>query len=718
MHRNYPSLILLFVSFLMIAITSKGTHIYGGDISYKQIDSNKYEVTYKLYRDCNGVNAPSNINIVVSSNGCSSAFSVNINRVSVTDITTLCSTAISACVSPSPNLWGFEENVYRGIVTVPSGCNNLQFSYETCCRNGLSANLVNANSQSMFIDAHVDYSNQPVHINNSPVFQSPPYQVGMAAPQQTFDFHAIDPDGDSLDYTLVTPLGAGGNPLAFAPGYTAAQPLLGTSSLDKQTGLFTVNPTIIQSGVVTIRVDEFRNGNKIGSTKRDIVLIFTNASNTMPIISGINNSNNYSISVVEGDTVNFNIYSSDQNKFDTLTMTWDSGIANADFTIDTTLNFPVGTFSWVTDSASVQFGPHLFKVTVRDRRCPINAINTKFFKIYVLATDTIAVWPGDANNDYKADLFDALPIGIAYGQTGLIRNNATTNWTGQVSQDWATSFVSGLNHKYADCNGDGIIDSLDLTAIDLNYGNTHNRLTYINQNAANADLKMEFQRDTIYPGEWVTANILLGDNQNPVNDLYGIAFSIVYDPALIVADSVYLDVSSSWIGQQHNDLLLFSKNISSQSVLHNSLVRTDHSNVTGNGLIAKFKFKIADQLPQPLNILNLAFANQIITDVNENLKQVTTSVDTVVVADRNVGINDLVSQFRIYPNPVDDVIIVESGLIIEEVELLDLNGKVIFTQKSRRTGTRLNTSTIPAGHYFLSIVTEKGKLTRSIIISH
>jgi type IX secretion system substrate protein len=716
MHRSYFPIIILVFTFLFVSEPANATHLMGAEITYTQIDSSKFEVTLRLYRDCNGVQAPVSIAISFSSIQCNiSSGTLSLNKFSVKDITPVCSTVQSACKGGLGI--GIEEHTYKGILTLPGVCDDLTFSYSSCCRNNAISNLVNPGSQSMLIVSKIDLSGQPVSINNSPVFENSPTVFGVTNQIQTFDFHAIDIDGDSLLYTLVAPLGATGNPIAYNPGFSPTQPLSGTVTFNNSTGLMTVMTSISQVAVVTVLVEEFRNGNKIGEIRRDMQINIMSDTNSTPLISGIDSSGSYEITVLVDDTVNFEIYSFDADSVDTLTMYWDSSISNAQLSIIANQH-PIGNFYWIPDSTNVQFGPHLFKVNVRDDHCPVNSMKTRYFKVFVLADDTTEVWPGDANNDYKADLFDALPIGIAYGQTGLIRNNATTNWTGQISSNWPTSFISGLNHKYADCNGDGVIDSIDLNAIDLNYGNTHNRLTYINQNAANADLRMEFQRDTIYPGEWVTANINLGDNQNQISNLYGIVFSIVYDPALINADSIYLDVSSSWIGQQHNDLLVFSKNISGQSVLHNTLVRTNQSNITGKGLIARLKFKVVDQLNQPVNDLHLAFANQIITDVSENLTQVTTAVDTTVVADRNVGINDLVSQFRIYPNPVDDVIIVESDLIIEEVELLDLNGKVIIAQKSSGTGIRLNTSSLPAGNYFLRIVSEKGKLTRSVIITH
>ena len=49
---------LLFFGFTQV---SKASHIVGGDITYKYLDSNNYEVTVTLYEDClNGLRAAIN----------------------------------------------------------------------------------------------------------------------------------------------------------------------------------------------------------------------------------------------------------------------------------------------------------------------------------------------------------------------------------------------------------------------------------------------------------------------------------------------------------------------------------------------------------------------------------------------------------------------------------------------------------------------------------
>ena len=75
------------------------------------------------------------------------------------------------------------------------------------------------------------------------------------------------------------------------------------------------------------------------------------------------------------------------------------------------------------------------------------------------------VWPGDANSDGIANNFDLLAIGLSFGNMGIPRMNQSIFWSEHDAEDWETSFVNGVNHKHADCNGDGTVLFDDIDAI-------------------------------------------------------------------------------------------------------------------------------------------------------------------------------------------------------------------------------------------------------------
>ncbi|MBL7932548.1 MAG: T9SS type A sorting domain-containing protein [Bacteroidia bacterium] len=73
----------------------------------------------------------------------------------------------------------------------------------------------------------------------------------------------------------------------------------------------------------------------------------------------------------------------------------------------------------------------------------------------------------------------------------------------------------------------------------------------------------------------------------------------------------------------------------------------------------------------------------------------------------NVGLNELSEKLdlKIYPNPVNDVINIESGLSEAEVLISDLNGRIV--KQETLNNQKINTSDLIPGMYFLQVVSDK-----------
>lgn len=70
--------------------------------------------------------------------------------------------------------------------------------------------------------------------------------------------------------------------------------------------------------------------------------------------------------------------------------------------------------------------------------------------------------------------------------------------------------------------------------------------------------------------------------------------------------------------------------------------------------------------------------------------------------------------FNMYPNPVTDVLNIESknGLNANEIKITDMTGKVVKVQKN---ATSINVSNLSAGTYLIDITTNEGKATSKFI---
>lgn len=83
----------------------------------------------------------------------------------------------------------------------------------------------------------------------------------------------------------------------------------------------------------------------------------------------------------------------------------------------------------------------------------------------------VTVYPGDANNDGVVDVRDILPIGRFYGLTGPSRPGASPTWGAQT----LTGSWNPPDAGFADCDGNGVVDSNDVVAIIENWQATQDR---------------------------------------------------------------------------------------------------------------------------------------------------------------------------------------------------------------------------------------------------
>ena len=93
-----------------------------------------------------------------------------------------------------------------------------------------------------------------------------------------------------------------------------------------------------------------------------------------------------------------------------------------------------------------------------------------FLLLYSFVNAQFLMFPGDTNNDGIANYYDILPIGLAYDSLGPPRELPSFNWEAQEFFPWGKILpFSGVEYGFIDCDGNGIIDSLDVEAIALNY---------------------------------------------------------------------------------------------------------------------------------------------------------------------------------------------------------------------------------------------------------
>ncbi len=159
-------------------------------------------------------------------------------------------------------------------------------AYQTCCRNGGAVNIQQPNRAGYlyYLEFPALMKNGKPFTNSSPAFGLLDGEYICIDQPFAFNFKAFDVDGDQLRYSITTPLygfqDQSGNPyirpapypeVQWVDGYGPTNEIPGSPplSIDSQTGELTVKASKLGLFVFAIRVEEFRNGQKIGEVRRD-----------------------------------------------------------------------------------------------------------------------------------------------------------------------------------------------------------------------------------------------------------------------------------------------------------------------------------------------------------------------------------------------------------------------------------------------------------------
>lgn len=451
MKKFYQSCILgVCMTFALQFKTSHlyATHAQGADISYQCIGGSQYQITVSFYRDCAGAAAPGSVTVNVSSASCGQNFNITLTPVPGTgqEVTSICAAMTTTCqggVYP-----GVREYKYSANVNLPAACTDWVFGFSLCCRNNAISNIVNPGSDNIYVEAHLDNLNYPC--NNSPVFSNPPVPFICVGQTYCFNHGATDADGDSLVYSLITPMtdGSGGT-VDYYSTWSATSPLTSVPAvtIDPLTGDICMTPQNLEVTVMAVNVEEYRGGVLIGSVVRDIQVRVITCTNTLPSITGINGTSAFQTSVCAGSTLTFNVLSMEEDPGQSLTVTWNNAIPGATFTTAGS-PYPTATFSWTPTAADISSVPYCFTVTVTDDACPYNGSQTFAFCITVtglaINVSTTPANCGASNGSATANVF---------GGTAPYTYNWSSGSTSAVANGLAAGNYSVTVNDAAGCSG-------------------------------------------------------------------------------------------------------------------------------------------------------------------------------------------------------------------------------------------------------------------------
>lgn len=331
---------------------------------------------------------------------------------------------------------------------------------------------------------------------------------------------------------------------------------------------------------------------------------------------------------------------------------------------------------------------------------------TSQFTVREMCPDS--VWPGDANSDGIANNLDLLSIGIGYGASGPVRPNASIAWVGQAAFEWIDTLASGVNYKHIDCEGDGDIDLNDTLPILLNYNLVHNKTP----EATIGDgplLYMVPSLDTAGVSTLVNVSIRLGTNIKPATDVYGLAFTLHFDPALVDTNSISMSYANSWMGNQNQSMAGIRYLSASNGWIDAAVTRINHANASGFGQVATLSFITIDNLSGKVNdlseILDLIFSDIVLIDTEENILSLSSENSSVVITEKGIGIKeiDLDNDISLFPNPATDILYIRSENDISDIKIYDAYGRLLMFETASNKQYEMDISRLAAGIYHVEI---------------
>lgn len=272
---------VLYVSFSVVCVA---THVLGGEMYYDKLAGNQYRITLRMFRDCsannvNGTGFDAQATMAVYDGEGAFQFTTSPSFTLENDVVVELN---SPCLQAPPTICATWAE-YVAVIDLPPNATGYVVSYQRCCRTPSTTNLPTGVLQGLTCTVQIPAVS--MGSNSSPRFNGYPPVAMCFGQDMVFDHSATDPDGDVLVYDLFAPY-AGGSandpapvagpppyaPIVWAAGYDSSDPMDADPGLaiDPITGELTVHPTLLGTYAVGVRVREYRNGELLSASIRDV----------------------------------------------------------------------------------------------------------------------------------------------------------------------------------------------------------------------------------------------------------------------------------------------------------------------------------------------------------------------------------------------------------------------------------------------------------------
>ena len=354
---------------------------------------------------------------------------------------------------------------------------------------------------------------------------------------------------------------------------------------------------------------------------------------------------------------------------------------------------------------------HIQNVNLAIQNCDkIQALFDSKFNIVCNEDKCISecVWPADTDNNGRVEYLDAIPIFKGMNLTGGIRKEPFI-WRGQSLADWQTKIPNGLNAKYADANGDGIVNTLDLEMLKFYMHSEHdNPVTKTYDCTEGEDMVLSIDSASL-TRSIKRINIRFKD---PNEKILGFSYEINLDFSKInsfiptqfnwsntIARSLVFNFSDINSGIWRNQIVVFNDNSTNENFYNNlgfamsSRINNSNPTLETEVQICNGRFYYADGTSRPLH------SNKIKVRFNLIVNQEDFETSEVIL----------------YPNPVKDNLFIHGINGKNAATLMTIEGKIVRKYNLLSNQEQISLDGIEAGIYFLSIEKAGRKIVKKLI---
>lgn len=198
--------------------------------------------------------------------------------------------------------------------------------------------------------------------------------------------------------------------------------------------------------------------------------------------------------------------------------------------------------------------------------------------------------------------------------------------------------------------------------------------------------------------------------------LTGDGWFIKTDPAgIVLASTAFSDVNFSTVDSRNPQRFVLSGD--ALTTTNGVILSTDAS---GNGchdstlVFTRTPRAAVDSLMPSSATLALQNFVYNLSSINKNI-QVNDDCGK-----KSTGVDEqaLPGEIKLFPNPANDQALITSASPIERIEIVDLNGAIVQTQRVNSSTCMLHTAALAEGSYFVRVHDKNGVQVRPLIIAH